>query len=139
MCISLCVHMRRNVCRCRNAHVYAHMHICIDEAGDFQEAAFPQDLSPLTLGLWLGQLSEDPSACPRAVAPDLCCLHKLPASGTPGENSQERKGWLWEIQWGQSRSVSLGVGVRAGGLTLNSETAAMASGCRDWGNLPALS
>lgn len=34
---------------------------------------------------------------------------------------------MGEIQWGQSRSVSLGVGVRAGGLTLNSETAAMAS------------
>lgn len=124
MYISLCVHMGRNVCRCRNAHVHACMHICIDEAGDFQEAAFPQNLSPLTLGLWPGQLSEDPSACPRAVAPDLCCLHKLPASGTPGENSQERKSWRWEIQWGKSRSVALGVGVRAGGLTLAAETGA---------------
>lgn len=28
--------------------------------------------------LWPGKLSEDPSACPRAVAPDLCCLHKFP-------------------------------------------------------------
>lgn len=65
------------MCRCRNAHVYADMHICIDEAGDFQEAAFPQDLSPLTLGLWLGQLSEDPSACPRAVAPDLSSLPQV--------------------------------------------------------------
>ena len=31
------------------------------------------------------------------------------------------------------------VGVRAGGLTLGAETAAMASGCGDWGSLPALS
>ena len=31
------------------------------------------------------------------------------------------------------------VGVRAGGLTLDGETAAMGSGYGDWGSLPALS
>lgn len=55
----------------------------------------------MTLGLWPGQLSEGPSACPRAVTPDLYCLHKLPASAPPGGNGQERKSWQWELHWGR--------------------------------------
>lgn len=56
MCVAVEMHMCMHTCRS-----------VVDEAGDFQEAAFPQDLSPWTLGLWLGQLSEDPQHAPELL------------------------------------------------------------------------